>query len=681
MPGMKSLSYLCLALAAFSVRAQEKSDYLDLSLEELLNVTVTVVSKYEQTLADAPAVVSVLSREQIMALGVDTLSELINYVPGWYVALDSNAATQFPVITARGQHQAQVLILIDGEPINDQTNSSPLVMNKFIDLHNVQRVEVMRGPGSYLYGTSAFVGTINLVTRDAADEVVAEAGSNDARRLVFAKSYRSPTGYLALYGHYYRDAGERYSGLFDRWDLTDSSRDPRRHLTLQLKGGVGDVSFSLYHNNFRMEDFYQFGLLGNGDNYEEFGFTSANLYWQPQALRSVEGRFRVGLRRYTADAVAQSLPGGQPPLTGGDFLIGPYAVQDAASAEARFLKVLHNGHYLLWGATWERATLPRAYAQATYDIFSPAFTYLGGTTVLDYSDELRFIPDVARVIKGLYVQYQADWADWGLAVGGRYDDFSDVGSSVSPNAALIYRPAPGQRLKATYGEAFRAPALNQLYSQNNPETVGAPLLDPEEIRTVNLEYLLQRGGSSLSATLFWNDADHLIQRVRTSLSDGSTSNAYYNVGRQRVVGLELAWDQPLLRDWRLRTSYAELLDNDFASSRPLAEASPIDFVADRYGSLALDYRRDLWHANLNAYVRDAVDVLPGQGVVGVLNGTLDYRLRPDTRLYLQGNNLLNADYDSPSIGAGLGTDATGQIVRATPNRGRGVYVGVAYNLD
>lgn len=167
--GLALLIATALGPAAAPGAESAASNFGDLSLEELMNETVTSVSKQEQKLRDAPAAVSVLTNEDLRRSGVTTLPDALRLVPGMTVAAVN--AREWAV-SARGPgfvFANKLLVLIDGRAVY-----TPLFSGVYWDLQqtmleDVDRIEVIRGPGATIWGANAVNGVINIITEPAAD--------------------------------------------------------------------------------------------------------------------------------------------------------------------------------------------------------------------------------------------------------------------------------------------------------------------------------------------------------------------------------------------------------------------------------------------------------------------------------------------------------------------------------
>src|SRR5438132_581521 len=136
-------------------------DKLDLS--DALDLSVSIASGKVQSVDEAPGIVSVVTYEDIRRLGVQTLAELLKTVPGFDILIDASGRNRISVRGFLTQREEGVLILFNGHRLNDHINGGATVVNLRIPLYNIRRVEIIRGPGSALFGAEAFAAVINLV--------------------------------------------------------------------------------------------------------------------------------------------------------------------------------------------------------------------------------------------------------------------------------------------------------------------------------------------------------------------------------------------------------------------------------------------------------------------------------------------------------------------------------------
>ena len=180
------MDYLLLCLMLFmpvgNEEAADRSPSLAQFLQDMenLSVPITVASRSEEELGKAPSMVTVFTRSEIQAMGVRTLEELLNYVPGYQVFSEIENGLQ-GFISARHSRSAlsnTVLVLLDGVRLNNSHTGEATLLTRLISMDQVRQVEIIRGPGSALYGANAFLGVVNIVSEKELSEANIGIGSN-----------------------------------------------------------------------------------------------------------------------------------------------------------------------------------------------------------------------------------------------------------------------------------------------------------------------------------------------------------------------------------------------------------------------------------------------------------------------------------------------------------------------
>ncbi len=191
----RTASIIILLVAAGIARAAtndlETSKLAELSLQDLMQIevpTVVTASKHEQKATEAPAAVTVVTKDDIRKYGYRTLADILRSVRGFYISYDrSYGFIGVRGLNRPGDYGGRVLILVDGHRLNDPIYDTAAVMNDFmVDVDLIERVEVIRGPGSSLYGNNAFFAIVNILTRPGRDvggvELSGSAASFDTYR-------------------------------------------------------------------------------------------------------------------------------------------------------------------------------------------------------------------------------------------------------------------------------------------------------------------------------------------------------------------------------------------------------------------------------------------------------------------------------------------------------------------
>src|SRR5438128_3954139 len=149
----------------------EFHDFEDLELDDLLNVTISIAAGRTQTLEEAPSIVSVVTDEDIRRMGARTLEEVLETVPGIEVLTDNLGRGRIVIRGVPGGltsgSSENVLVLFNGHRVNEDISGGATIVNLDFPVENIKKVEIIRGPGSALFGANAFLGVINIVTYNA----------------------------------------------------------------------------------------------------------------------------------------------------------------------------------------------------------------------------------------------------------------------------------------------------------------------------------------------------------------------------------------------------------------------------------------------------------------------------------------------------------------------------------
>src|SRR5512133_148263 len=252
-------------LTAQSIQAQETAttatrttDLTELPLERLLELDVPKVSgasKFEQKTTEAPSSVTVISGEEITRYGHRTLADVLQSVQGFNVSYDRNYSFLGSRGISLGDFNSRVLLLVDGHRVNNNLTDGAFIGNEFIlDIDLVDRVEIIRGPASVLYGNNAFFGVINVITRPGKQlngfEVSGEYGSFDAfkGRVSYGKAFTNGIEFL-LSGTLYGSAGADQL-FFPEFDTPDQNHGIAQGLDGE---SYGSLFGSIAYHDFALE--------------------------------------------------------------------------------------------------------------------------------------------------------------------------------------------------------------------------------------------------------------------------------------------------------------------------------------------------------------------------------------------------------------------------------------------
>ncbi len=675
-----------LVLGGQQLAARTIEDWVvDLSLEELLNLRTTTATRKVQRISDAPAILSALSAEEIDALGVRTLPDLMRFIPGFTI---EDVYWRGPIITARGVamtlYNDKILMLIDGVPAYEA-----VTLEYYLDavpITAIERIEVIRGPGSALYGTNAFSAIINVITRDAAGEPGFEAhlraGSFDTR------------GFGFTYARDLANGGFRVSST-----VTDD--DGYRHTLARDEQGVTDIELS-YENDVRniLARFQYKGLqLSAGyffQNIAKLSMSTAIAYGSDQ----VPGAGMAEHTKYYLNATYDLRLGDR---TKGRMTLH-YDHTDKETGVGQFGTV-NLAHLLLGDETW-----PLLLAEVDPSFAAPNFSLYDGelynadlqlsyrhsdrlSILAGLNGELRDVEHVytmlgergGRIIPthegatklppdpvldyGIYLQADGELSDrLGYVAGLRWSrlDLSQT-SVLTPRAGLVYRISRSASAKLLYGEAYRGPGSQEELFLVQGVTYGSSAagrhLRPERIRTLEAALDLAFGEQHILRVngFLLHTKDLILRRPIAGSPDAAVIGhdfglIYDNVGEQEISGVELELKgspSPRLR-YFCNLSYRRGKDRETNEELPYF----VNHTANA-GLIWQIGRRLRVAPNLNLVGEQSGNLgdepespyQPGQAVTvagyQVLNTVVSVDLSKKLTLKISGLNLLDEEYQYP----------------------------------
>ena len=523
-----------------SASGQPASDMLaELPIEDLLQVEVQTASRFRQASIDAPAAASIVTADDIKTFGYRTLAEIIGSMRGIHTSSDR----YFTYVGVRGfartsDYNTRILLLIDGVRQNDAVFSQAMVGTESpIDVDLIERVEFVPGAGSAMYGSNAFFGVLNIITRNGRDfrggELAAAVGS-----------YGTAKG-RATYGNVDKDGTEWLVSVSSYYQHGQDLNFPAYGGTARDLDGDRSNSFfaKLQTDSLNLSAMLSSRTKGNPTaSYGQTFNASGSEY--VDELAELNAEYRTAL----SDNLAMSLRGNiQQYRYQGDFIYDApsrYINRDKTegstwSGDLQFMSTHVRDHNLMWGVEHRHDIRVR---QRNFDV-SPYVSYLDSRT-LAYTT-------------GIYAQDEITFSEqWLLNVGLRHDRTEDGNSesSTSPRLGLIYKPRPQTALKLLYGEAFRSPnAYERYYATETPGGSRTnPDLKSETIRSTELvlEHALSPA-QRVIASAYRNDVDNLISQQYDAAADRFF---FDNLASARVRGYELEWTARLRYGIQTRVS-------------------------------------------------------------------------------------------------------------------------------
>ncbi len=609
----------------------------------------------------APSVASVITADDIKAMGATTLDEALETVPGLHV--ESSGTAYFSSIwSIRGIHTAtnpQVLLLKDGVPFTaNYQGSRPLGFKMPVAM--ISRIEVVRGPGSALYGADAFAGVVNVITKDNFEINGSRAGvrygSFDTTDTWAQQGGQYGGWDLALGVERQKTSGDHHR-LVDR-DALGSGAPSRTPAPLNTDYNVLDSHLNLRRGDWNLHlygDLHDGGDTGpglaqvitTGNEMEDVYLLSALSYNNDHSLQN----WSLGARLYGSymkgDNTFVILPANVRPPQG--QIGNPITDMRDGGLEASAIYKGWNDHQLRLGTgyksyefepdQYKNFNLPAGYKQCV-----PAADVFGQLTHITDPDCL-YMPSANRHL--VYALAQDEWqlaSKWTLTAGARYDDYSDFGSTVNPRAALVWETRYDLTTKLMYGTAFRAPSLSELYLSKNPQTIGNPNLKPEKIETEELAFDYQPSkGLRLILSLFTYEAQDLIDLI------GPLPQVYTNYGTVKGKGFEVDGDWQIVPSLRLKANFAYQRAKNTTVDTLVADAPAMQLTLNPRWDFLPDWSLDgqlNWISDRRRAKADPRDEIDDYELVGLtLRRT---NLAKHWEVALAVRNLFNEDARIPS---------------------------------
>ena len=510
--GAPALSIFCLVLGIVSpasgvADSVATSDLIPLSIEELMQIeipTVVGASKHEQKVTEAPAAVTIVTAEDIKRYGYRTLVDVLNSVPSFYTTYDRTYNyAGVRGINRPGNYGGRLLITVDGHRVNDPIyDQAPIGADSILDLDLIERVEVIRGPGSALYGNHASLGVINIVTRRGRDlkgtEVSASVASFDTLtgRLTYGK--RLTNGLEILLSGTLQNSEGHDRLHFPEFQGVNNGvaedNDGSRFHNLFLKLAYGEFSLEgAYADRRKDNPTAAYGTVFNqpGNNADDKrAYLQLNHRHELADGTEVASRLYYDIYEYTGNYLFDYE---DPEFPGRITVNRDVFRSQSLGGEVQASRTVFQKHRLTAGAEYRRDF---SLEFRNYDV-TPPFTYLDVNPSTDTMG--GYVQDEVPILPHLI-----------LNAGIRYDYFDSFGDTVNPRIALMYTPWTNGVFKFLYGQAYRAPNAFERFTQGPGYKIN-PDLEPEIVRSYELVYeQILNASFRFNTSLFFNDAKDLI---------------------------------------------------------------------------------------------------------------------------------------------------------------------------
>lgn len=549
-----------LAASAVQVGAQSTaaadtkdfSDFTELKIEDLLNKEVSVATKSRQRVSQAPGIVTVITAEEIRNMGARDLRDVLEMVPGFEFSRWRNGVLRVGVRGTKDPYTtSKILLLIDGIPYNSLMYGVAFNNGYEFNINAVERIEIIRGPGSALYGRNAFNGVISVITKKG-------TGNEGLKLSAQGGNYNTYSG-EAAFGYSKNDTALYLNANRFKTD----GHEP------EFADGRGGVSpWETYQDN------YYFNLKANVKNLELtsvyvdncFGGSSGPFITNSQ-MHTKRGshslRFTPHIGEKWNFATTVLLQHGQeiqdieifkpglPGIYGSIYPNGRYATpQHKEYKYGLNVETTHyfsQNHTMLMGLQMEKYGVTGCKIRANYDLYdpkSPALFFYDGNGIKHFYGK----PDMPEDQRGWIAENGHDYSNialfiqdtfnpvstLGITIGGRYDHDSEFGDVFNPRGGLVWEFAKNADLKILYGQAYRAPDCQEQFKASG-FTLGNPNLKPEKIKTFEIGVGYRMEKISFNMNLFYNKLTNVIYAEPLAVGK---PNVYQNIGKNTAQGIE-----------------------------------------------------------------------------------------------------------------------------------------------
>ena len=623
--------------------------------EKDLLVTAT---KHPQTLRDAPAIASVITADEIRQMGARDLMDVLRRIPGFGVTKGYYGKEEIEVRGLKTTNSEKVKLLIDGHSVNDNLSGGAVWGFDSLTLDNVKRIEIIRGPGSALYGSNAFSGVINVITKDGKDidgVIVSTAGGSfDTQKanLQAGKKYKDIEVAGSL--DYYTTNGARLGIDKDLMGNSGHTKDFEDKIDGSLKAAWKELTLNTKYVQRSRGVYLGAAYVANDESENNTEQFFAELSHKHSFSDETKLTSKVYYDQFNWKTLWELYPEGTT-LPFGYFPNGmlgkPSVNEHTYGGELQLDQELFTDNTLTFGLTTETRGQKVGYLAN----FNPV-TFSPLTSFQDVNGISSWNKDTSRDVFAAYVQDVWNLQkDLSLTLGLRHDRYSDFGDATNLRGALVWKFKENWDTKVLYGEAFRAPSFEELYNINNPVVLGNEDLKAEEMKTYEVSLGFTSNHRYTSRVSYFNNT--FTDNIR--LVEQSTPGTYRfeNFGGANIQGVEYELKREFNKDDYCYVNYTYQDARDRDTNRRIQD------VPMHKGNIGGNIKLFMYlHANANVLVsgertraaEDTRDPMPAYALVDTTLIVKDFHKGLEIRGMI--HNLLDKQYSDPAPAGTLSND-------------------------
>ncbi|EAY31851.1 TonB-dependent receptor plug domain-containing protein [Microscilla marina] len=558
------------------------------------NNSVTTTSKKAESITEAAGIISVVTQKEIEAFGALSLVDVLDRLSSIYVL--STYAYPNNMVSIRGDNTAQynnrVLILLDGRPMRESLFlGENRAIYSMIPLKTIDRIELLKGPGSTLYGTSAFTGAINIITKKGKEarkfDQSISYGAFQRFQTNFSGGISAKDATLSWGLNYVDDKG---------WDFTATDENGTTRTIQMLQKGLGG-QMKIDYGNFTLQGYYGISEQAAIGNSPQFGSSINRPY---DDYRSYSSRLFLDAGY---DFRLSSKISNQTNITYNHYDFRFFYIEandvsrqagsnDVLVENTTFLNLGKKTEVILGGVANYRqgyGTQPVLNADGSgYDIFN---------NPVPNPNPFVFVPNSQEVFWGVYAQASyRPFSYLKIVAGGQLNKAPGTPIDIVPRLALISNFSKNFGAKLMFGQAFRSPSISERFRKSR-SAYGDPTLAPETVTTIEAQIYREIPGKLLGTLTYFNSTgNRLIRRSRPSDSllviDGVSVAKYINEGSINTQGIELEGKRQLPYHLSLNVNASFFWEGDNTTATVtgmpnLMAKAGISYRLPRYGSLGI----------------------------------------------------------------------------------------------
>ena len=660
-------SVTCVACAAtlWSMAVHGETEISELGDESY----VAIATGYERPLHLAPAVATVFTADDIHRTGAQNLAEIINQTPG--INVGYHWFQYEPIYQVRGfssNFNQTVLIMIDGVPQTELMFGNRSIALGTIPLDIIERVEIIRGPGSALYGADAYSAVVNVITKKSVPDSSAElrGGSFDSKVFRVTDGNQSSKLNVAAGVEYSTTHGHRpvigadQQTLLDRTFHTTASLAPGRADTQREELGAL-VNFTMGETTLKLRGstWPEVGAgVGPASSLGPAGHTESNVV-DLGLTHTVATDFGLRIRgtlnhigiRHNFENLYFFPPGAFGVFPDGAILDVDLA--ERIDSTAVIVDYTGAAHRLTFGIGAERGELELK-SQRTNYVINDAGTIVPIGSLQDTSN-FPVTGQRQKLRRLRYMFAQDEWEflrDWSATLGARYDHYSNFGDTFNPRAALVWNTRYDLTTKLLFGRGFRAPSFLETSAQTVPAIQSNPNLKPEAQESWELVF-------EYRASPNWRHRLNFFRHTTTNqifqVNVGGGRFRPENIGDQEGHGAEYEFS------WTRSGRFVVLGSLSYQRNVNRTADKDAGYSPHSKGYLAFTRYWPNWFATIQGmYIgtrrRVATDPRPNPADYGIVDVRVARQLGPHFEIIGDVRNLLNADAAEPSFGTSLPVD-------------------------